>query len=260
MSIRKTRWPRRPIGAPTWSSSSSATRRTTRRPKLAYADGEEALKERAAAAGVDLYVHAPYRLNVANTNNRIRIPSRKLLQQTLDKAAEIDVKGVIVHGGHVGDEDDPEAGFDNWRKCIERAELPVPLLIENTAGGENAMARQLERIARLWEAVQASGNDRLENVGFCLDTCHFHAAGEELPSIVEKVLAITGRIDLVHANGSRDEFGSGADRHSNFEEGHIDPADIVAVVQAAGAPVVVETPNADHGQKADIDYLRAHLT
>ena len=79
-------------------------------PKLAYADGEQALRERSAAAGVDLYVHAPYRLNVANTNNRIRIPSRKLLQQTLDKAAEIAVKGVIVHGGHVGDEDDPEAG------------------------------------------------------------------------------------------------------------------------------------------------------
>ena len=136
----------------------------------------------------------------------------------------------------------------------------MPLLIENTAGGENAMARQLDRIARLWEAVQASGNDRLENVGFCLDTCHFHAAGEELPSIVERVLAITGRIDLVHANGSRDEFGSGADRHSNFEEGHIDPAEIVAVVQAANAPVVVETPNADNGQKTDLDYLRAHLT
>jgi deoxyribonuclease-4 len=77
--------------------------------------------------------------------------------------------------------------------------------------------------------------------------------------VVDKVLAITGRIDLVHANGSRDPFGSGADRHSNFEEGEIDPADIVAVVKAAGAPVVVETPNGDHGQKADIDYLRAHL-
>src|SRR4029079_5189271 len=105
-----------------------------------------------------------------------------------------------------------------------------PLLIENTAGGENAMARQLDRIPRPWEAVQAAGKDARDDVGFCLDTCPFRAAGEELPTIVEKVKAITGRIDLVHANGSRDEFGSGADRHSNFEEGHIDPADIVAVV------------------------------
>jgi len=228
-------------------------------PKVSYSDGAEALRVRAEAEGIDLYVHAPYVLNVATLNNRIRIPSRKLLQQTLDKAAEVGVKGVIVHGGHVGKGDDPETGFDNWRKCIERAELPVPLLIENTAGGDNAMARQLDRIARLWEAVQDSGNENLDRVGFCLDTCHFHAGGEELSTIVEKVTAITGRIDLVHANGSRDAFGSGADRHSNFEEGEIDPAEIVAVVKAAGAPVVVETPNGDHGQKADIDYLRAHL-
>jgi deoxyribonuclease-4 len=121
------------------------------------------------------------------------------------------------------------------------------------------MARHLDRIARLWEAVQASGNENVDRVGFCLDTCHFHAGGEELSTVVERVRGITGRIDLVHANGSRDLFGSGADRHSNFEEGEIDPADIIAVIKAAGAPVVVETPNSDHGQKADIDYLRAHL-
>jgi deoxyribonuclease-4 len=229
-------------------------------PLVSYAEGAAALKAAAETDGVDLYVHAPYVLNVATLNNRIRIPSRKLLQQTLDKAAEIGARGVIVHGGHVGKGDDPEAGFDNWRKCIERSELAVPLLIENTAGGDNAMARHLDRIARLWEAVQSSGNPDVDRVGFCLDTCHFHAGGEDLSTVVEKVLSVTGRIDLVHANGSRDAFGSGADRHSNFEQGEINPADIVAVVTAAGAPVVVETPNSDHGQKADIDYLRAHLS
>ncbi|MFC0624929.1 deoxyribonuclease IV [Kribbella deserti] len=228
-------------------------------PVVAYPGGAAELKAAAEQAGIDLFVHAPYVLNVATLNNRIRIPSRKILQQQLNAAAEIGAKGLIVHGGHVGKGDDPEAGFDNWRKCIERAELAVPLLIENTAGGENAMARQLDRIARLWEAVQASGNEHVDRVGFCLDTCHFHAGGEELASVVEKVKAITGRIDLVHANGSRDAFGSGADRHSNFDDGEIDPADIVAVVRDAGAPVVVETPNSEHGQKADIDFLRAQL-
>ena len=56
--------------------------------------------------------------------------------------------------------------------------MPVPLLIENTAGGDNAMARRLEAIARLWEAIgAASGGDQ---VGFCLDTCHAHAGGNDL--------------------------------------------------------------------------------
>jgi deoxyribonuclease-4 len=228
-------------------------------PKIAYAGGADALKADAERDGVDLYVHAPYLVNVATLNNRIRIPSRKILQQQLDAAAQIGAKGLIVHGGHVNKGDDPEAGFDNWRKCIERAELRLPLLIENTAGGDNAMARHLDRIARLWDAVHKSGNEHLDRVGFCLDTCHFHAGGEELGTVVEKVLAITGRIDLVHANGSRDAFGSGADRHTNFDEGEIDPTDIVEVVRQAGAPTLVETPNTDHGQKADIDYLRSHL-
>ena len=122
-------------------------------PEFAYAGGAAALKQAAEDADIALYVHAPYVLNVATTNNRIRIPSRKFLQQYVNAAAEIGAAGVIVHGGHVLKDDDPEKGFDNWRKCIEGLEMPVPLLIENTAGGDQAMARRMERIERLWDAV-----------------------------------------------------------------------------------------------------------
>jgi deoxyribonuclease-4 len=176
-------------------------------PVVAYAGGAPALKAAAEDAGVDLYVHAPYPINVASTNNRVRIPGRKLLQQHLHAAAEIGAKAVVVHGGHLGKDEDAAVGFDNWRKCIDGLDLPVPLLIENTAGGDNAMARRLEAIARLWDAIgAASGGDQ---VGFCLDTCHAHAGGNDLGDVVERVLAITGRIDLVHANDSRDTFDSG---------------------------------------------------
>ena len=72
-------------------------------PVLGYAGGAEGLRADAEAAGVDLYVHAPYIINVATTNNRIRIPSRKLLQQHVDAAAAIGAKGLIVHGGHVNE-------------------------------------------------------------------------------------------------------------------------------------------------------------
>ncbi len=226
-------------------------------PVVSYAEGAAGLKAAAEAAGIDLYVHAPYPINVASTNNRIRIPGRKLLQQHLHSAAEIGAKGVIVHGGHVLAADDPEVGSDNWRKCIDGLEMPVPLLIENTAGGDNAMARRLERIDRLWEALgQAKGGD---TVGFCLDTCHAHAGGEELATVVDRVRAITGRIDLVHANDSRDEFDSGADRHANFGSGHIAGDDLAAVVREAGAPVVCETPGGVEGQSADIAWLRENV-
>jgi deoxyribonuclease-4 len=226
-------------------------------PVVDYAGGPEALKADAEAAGVDLYVHAPYLINVATTNNRIRIPSRKLLQQFIDAAAAVGAKGLIVHGGHVDKEDEVDKGFDNWRKAIEATDLRVPLLLENTAGGDNAMARTLERITRVWDAIGSAQGS--ENVGFCLDTCHAHAGGIELSTAVERIRAITGRIDLVHCNDSRDEFGSGADRHTNLGEGLIDPDELAGAVRAAQAPVVIETRGGLEGQRADLDWLRARL-
>ena len=96
------------------------------------------------------------------------------------------------------------------------------------------------------------------DVGFCLDTCHAFAGGEDLDGIVDRVLAITGRIDLVHVNNSRDTFDSGADRHANFDTGTIDAAALADVARRAGSDLIVETPADGHAR--DIAYLRAALT
>lgn len=203
------------------------------------------------SSGLGLYAHAPYLVNVASTNNRIRIPSRTMIANHAAALAELGGKGLIVHGGHVGDGDDIAVGVDNWRKTFARATFPVPVLVENTAGGENACARTLDRIALLWEAIGEY------DVGFCLDTCHAWAAGEDLETIVERVRAVTGRIDLVHANSSRDPHGSSRDRHANFATGTIPPELIAHVVREAGCDAVVETPA--ERQAEDIAFLRAAL-
>ncbi len=209
------------------------------------------------ATDLTIYIHAPYLVNVASTNNKIRIPSRKILVQHAEAAAGIGAKGLIVHGGHVTAKDDPGVGIDNWRKTFDRARadggFPLPILIENTAGGDNAMARRFDRLAMLWDAVGEFGP------GFVLDTCHAWAGGEHLVDIVDRVRAITGRIDLVHANNSRDSFDSGADRHANFDSGTVDSELIAAVCRDAGCDVIVETPGGPDGQGADIAFLRKHL-
>jgi deoxyribonuclease-4 len=226
-------------------------------PEVRYAGGAAGLRTEAEAAGISLYVHAPYIVNVATTNNRIRIPSRKLLQQHVDAAAAIGAKGLIVHGGHVNKGDDPAKGFDNWRKAVEATDCKIPLLLENTAGGDNAMARRLDRIQGVWEAISRA--DGHEQVGFCLDTCHAWAGGIALTEAVERLHAITGRIDLVHANDSRDAFDSGADRHTNFGQGQLDADEFASVVRDAAAPIVCETPGGAEEHRADFDWLRARL-
>lgn len=201
------------------------------------------------ASDVPIYVHAPYLINVASPNNRVRIPSRKILQQTCDAATAIGARAVIVHGGHVTDDDELKAGFERWRKALDRLESDMPVFLENTAGGDHAISRHFDTIARLWDHVGDTG------IGFCLDTCHAWAAGEALVDAVERIRDITGRIDLVHCNDSRDPSGSGRDRHANLGTGTIDVDLLVAVVDAADAPVICET--ADEGRKEDIALLRA---
>jgi deoxyribonuclease IV len=217
-----------------------------------------AIRDGYAAADMDIYIHAPYVINVATSNNRIRIPSRKLLDGQLQAAASIGARGLIVHGGYVTAGVDLEEGLENWRKAVERIERPLPMLIENTAGGDGAMARSLDAIARLWDAVTGAAGDG-EQIGFCLDTCHANSAGIDLADAVDRIKAITGRIDLVHCNNSRDEFGSGRDRHANLTAGTIDPALLLGVVRAAGAPVICETPAEDGGLAGDIAWLKEHL-
>lgn len=208
--------------------------------------------EQLKASTVPVYVHAPYLINVASPNNRVRIPSRKILQQTCDAAAAVAAEAVIVHGGHVTAGDEPEAGFQRWRKALDQLETEVPVYLENTAGGDHAVARHFDTIARLWDHIGDT------DIGFCLDTCHAWAAGEALLDAVERIKAITGRIDLVHCNDSMDPSGSGRDRHANLGAGTIDVDLLVGVVEAAGAPVVCET--ADEGRKDDIALLRDRMS
>lgn len=205
------------------------------------------------ASGLPIYVHAPYIMNPVSPNNRIRIPSRKTLAQTVEAAEAIGARGVIVHGGHVGDDEDIAVGYERWRKAFETFESSVPVLIENTAGGGHAVVRELDNYGPLWEEIGGY------NVGVCLDTCHAWAAGDDLGTAVERIVAATGQVDLVHCNDSRDPHNSRRDRHANLGEGMIPEELLIGVIKAANAPVIVETPNEDDGQKRDIAWLRKRL-
>ena len=224
---------------------------TFKGPTFPHAGGAQGLREQAEKAGIDVYVHARYVINVASTNNKVRIPSRKLLQTDVDAAFSIGAKGVIVHGGHITEDDDPDVGFANWLKALTELDMKVPVLIENTAGGGHAMARRLEVIAKLWDVVGGTG------VGFCLDTCHAHAGGINMSDVAEKIIGITGAINLIHCNDSRDEFDSGRDRHANLGSGSIAVEDILHCIQTAEAPVILETPS--EGVTEDIALLKNAL-
>ena len=115
------------------------------------------------------------------------------------------------------------------------------------------MARDIDAIARLWEAIGDHG------AGFVLDTCHAWAAGWDLATAVDDIRAITGRIDLVHLNNSRDPHGSSRDRHAPLTDGEIPTELLVEVARAADCPVVLETPGDAAAHAEEIATLRSAL-
>lgn len=211
--------------------------------------------EELRSSSLPVYVHAPYLINVCSPRNNVRFGSRKILQQTCEAAAEIGAAAVIVHGGHADDAVDK--GFGRWVRSLEMLRSDVAIYIENTPGGTNAVAKRFDDLAHLWDAVKKADTD--VTLGLCFDTCHAHAAGEELGDAVERVLAITGRIDLVHANDSKDEAGKGRDRHTNLGKGKIDPDTLRHMIKAAGAPVVCETPGGVDDLAEDLRFVRSAL-
>jgi deoxyribonuclease-4 len=225
-------------------------------PQSWTAPGPHPQAELLRAADLEVYLHAPYVINVASLNNRIRIPSRKLVAQHATAAAAVGARGLVVHGGHVTKGEDITVGIDNWRKMFARQAdqggFATRILVENTASGDGALARRFDTLDRLWDAIGDY------DVGFCLDTCHAFAAGEDLTEVVDRVTAITGRIDLLHCNNSRDEFGSARDRHAPVLEGTIAAQQLVAVCAAADAPVVLETR--PDSQTKEIAWLREQLS
>ena len=88
---------------------------------------------------------------------------------------------------------------------------------------DKAVARRVEWIGRLFEEVGSHG------VGFVFDTCHLWAGGEPLDEVVPRLLEATGRIDLVQANDSKDEFDSRRDRHENLGHGVIPEQELARI-------------------------------
>ena len=201
-----------------------------------------------------IYVHAPYLINVATANNKVRHPSRKLLKDTCKVAASFGAKAVIVHGGSVGEGGDIAKGYEYWRKAIQEVEdTGMRILVENTAGGKNSIAREMDSIERLWEVVGDL------NVGLCLDTCHSWAGGIPTKDAVKGFKKLVKKIDLVHFNDSKDDFNSSRDRHQNLGKGNIPKDELEYIIKNCKTDIIVETPGGLDEQKKDVAWVKRKL-
>lgn len=239
--------------------------------------GERVERFRAALAetGIDprrIVSHGAYVLNVATPEVDKWTRARDGLAMELARSTTLGIGSVCFHPGAATD-GDRNAAADRIAGAIvfalEKVTTDTRLLVENTAGAGNTMARTAEEVGAILSRVPSALRKR---TGYGLDTCHLFASGydiarsrEELTRTLDAFEGATGEAPgFFHLNDSEGALGSNRDRHKLLGEGHIGEQPFQWLLQdrrARGIPLILETPQqindiADDDPSADPYDLR----
>ncbi|MGB4593189.1 MAG: deoxyribonuclease IV [Coriobacteriia bacterium] len=197
--------------------------------------------------------HTAYLINLGSDDDAIWERSWRALADELRRAALLGADATVTHIG-TNRSGDVDRAADRVAKAVSHAlkdaDVPVTLLLENTAGAGTTFG------ATSWEigAVLARSDDvHGDRVGVCLDTCHAHAAGYDLsvPGAWGALLdefdlhCGPGRIQLVHANDCAYPPGTHKDRHAWIGDGTIGEEGFAGMFlepRLAGGVAIIEMP------------------
>ena len=175
----------------------------------------------------DVYIHAPYIINLASAKNTTRFGSVKILREELERGTQIGAKAIMFHPGSAKDVG-REAGIDMVVKGLDRImdgyEGSCKLLIEISAGAGEVMGDQFEEIAEFIDKAE-----RGKEIGVCFDTQHAFASGYDLRTkedvdatfkAFDKTIGLK-KLVASHCNDSKVEFDAHKDRHQHLGHGFI---------------------------------------
>lgn len=198
---------------------------------------EKALRKSAVK---NVYIHTPYFINLASTNNRIRYGSIKVIREELERGSLLGVRYIMTHLGSAGELSEKAACAkvaEMLKKSLDGYSGITKLLIENSAGAGKIIG---DTFAEIGMIIRALKNPSL--AGVCLDTQHAFASGYDFrtPGIVkktfqkiEKELGGENLIKLMHTNDSMVVYGAHRDRHEHIGEGFIGMESFQEIVRYA---------------------------
>ncbi|WP_282019898.1 deoxyribonuclease IV [Planomicrobium okeanokoites] len=210
----------------------------------------EAGKAHMEANGLsNIVVHAPYIINIANTQKPETFAHGvEFLQKEIERTAALGAKQIVLHpGAHVGA--GTEAGIAKIIEGLNEVlsqDYPVNIALETMAGKGTECGRNFEEIAAIINGV--TNNERLS---VCFDTCHTHDAGynirEDFNGVLEQFDRIVGieRLQVLHINDSKNVRGAAKDRHENIGFGEIGFEALNGIVHhrdLKDIPKILETP------------------
>ena len=221
----------------------------TRRKKIEDLNIEKGQQAMAELGIKNFVVHAPYIINIANTEKaHVFNLGVEFLQEEIVRTEALGAKQIVLHpGAHVGA--GSEAGIKQIVKGLNEVltnDNDVQIALETMAGKGSEIGRTFEEIAHIMDGV--TNNERL-SVTF--DTCHVHDAGYDIKNDFDGVLnefdKLVGidRIKILHMNDSKNPIGAHKDRHENFGFGHIGFEALAYIInhpEFTDVPKILETP------------------
>ncbi len=241
-----------------FGASPRAWRPTNHKPE-AY----ERFRALRAESGIgQAWLHGSYLVSLAARSEEQHEKSIASVVNALSVAARAGADGVVLHSGsHLGRGFEavlPEVVSALARIFDEAPEGPL-LALENAAGQQGPIGG---RFGELGAILDAADSPRLR---VCLDTCHTFAAGYDIatPEGMADTLEEFDReigLDLlavIHANDSKQELGSGRDRHENIGDGHIGYEGFRTILSEpafAGRALLLEVPGIE-GDGPDLENI-----
>lgn len=222
----------------------------------------------AAQRGIGpVLAHAPYTLNAAGSEARVREFAEKTMADDLRRLEFTPGALYNFHpGSHVGQ--GAEKGIELVSGMINRiadgfGRIPSTTVLLETMSGKGS------EIGRSFEELRAIIDATVLPLGVCLDTCHIWDGGYDIVNDLDGVLrrfdSVVGldRLKAVHLNDSMNPFAAHKDRHEKIGKGRIGLDAIAAVINHPSLrdlPFYLETPCDLQGYKEEIRLLKSLRT
>lgn len=222
--------------------------------------GQELMKENNININ-DVIVHAPYIINMANSNNdEFNV---NFLKQEIKRVDALGITKLVIHpGSHVGS--GVEIGINNIAESLNKVlnkDNKVHILLETMAGKGTEIGKTFEEIKNIIDKVNCK-----EQVKVCLDTCHINDAGYDVTDFdkvldeFDKIIGLD-KLECIHINDSKNEINTHKDRHANIGYGTIGFDNMIKIIyndRIKNIPKILETPyiNDKAPYKEEIEMIR----
>jgi deoxyribonuclease IV len=176
--------------------------------------------------------HASYLINLASCKPDLWEKSVDLMTDEIERCAALKIPYLVHHpGSHVGWtlEEGIARIIEAYIEIFRRTKgVTVVSCLEGTVGAGSTIGGPFEHLRDLRVGiVEKTGLS--QRVGFCLDSCHLHAAGHDVSSrsnaegVLERFDSLCGlsNVKVWHLNDSKGAVASKLDRHEHIGQGWV---------------------------------------